>query len=29
LHSDLDDPYLGLAETLFSNYPFGKESRIN
>jgi hypothetical protein len=22
LHSDLDDPYLGLGETLFSSYPF-------
>jgi hypothetical protein len=22
LHADLDDPYLGLGATLFSNYPF-------
>jgi hypothetical protein len=25
LHADLDDPYLGLGETLFKNYPFAKE----
>ena len=25
LHCDLDDPYLGLGEALFANYPFGKE----
>ena len=22
LHADLDDPYLGLGETLFASYPF-------
>jgi hypothetical protein len=27
LHADLDDPYLGLGETLFKNYPFGAEDR--
>jgi hypothetical protein len=25
LHADLDDPYLGLGESLFANYPFAKE----
>jgi hypothetical protein len=25
LHADLDDPYLGLGESLFASYPFGKE----
>lgn len=25
LHADLDDPYLGLGESLFSNYPFQRE----
>jgi hypothetical protein len=25
LHADLDDPYLGLGETLFANYPFSRE----
>jgi hypothetical protein len=25
LHADLDDPYLGLGETLFANYPFARE----
>jgi hypothetical protein len=25
LHVDLDDPYLGLGETLFANYPFKEE----
>lgn len=25
LHVDLDDPYLGLGEMLFKNYPFAKE----
>jgi hypothetical protein len=29
LHADLDDPYLGLGETLFANYPFAKEDRKN
>jgi hypothetical protein len=27
LHADLDDPYLGLGETLFKNYPFAGEER--
>jgi hypothetical protein len=27
LHADLDDPYLGLGETLFKNYPFAAEER--
>ena len=25
LHADLDDPYLGLGETLFATYPFREE----
>ncbi len=25
LHADLDDPYLGLGNVLFANYPFQKE----
>lgn len=25
LHADLDDPYLGLGNVLFANYPFTKE----
>jgi hypothetical protein len=25
LHADLDDPYLGLGQTLFGGYPFAKE----
>jgi hypothetical protein len=25
LHADLDDPYLGLGDALFGNYPFTKE----
>jgi hypothetical protein len=25
LHADLDDPYLGLGDVLFANYPFAKE----
>jgi len=25
LHADLDDPYLGLGELLFANYPFAAE----
>lgn len=30
LHSDLDDPYLGLGEALFSNYPFaGEDARAH
>lgn len=27
LHADLDDPYLGLGEMLFSKYPFAGEDR--
>ena len=28
LHADIDDPYLGLGETLFANYPFkGEKTR--
>jgi hypothetical protein len=27
LHSDLDDPYLGLGESLFASYPFAKEDK--
>jgi hypothetical protein len=27
LHSDLDDPYLGLGNVLFGNYPFAREER--
>jgi hypothetical protein len=25
LHADLDDPYLGLGDVLFANYPFAAE----
>src|SRR5262249_29221185 len=25
LHADLDDPYLGLGDSLFANYPFKDE----
>ena len=25
LHADLDDPYLGLGDLLFANYPFAAE----
>jgi hypothetical protein len=28
LHADLDDPYLGLGEALFANYPFAKEDAL-
>src|SRR5262249_28323164 len=28
LHTDLDDPYLGLGEVLLANYPFAKEDKI-
>lgn len=28
LHADLDDPYLGLGETLFGSYPFADEDAI-
>jgi hypothetical protein len=27
LHTDLDDPYLGLGNVLFANYPFSKEDK--
>jgi hypothetical protein len=27
LHADLDDPYLGLGDALFANYPFAKEDK--
>ena len=27
LHADLDDPYLGLGQTLFAGYPFAKEDK--
>jgi hypothetical protein len=27
LHADLDDPYLGLGNTLFGTYPFAKEDK--
>jgi hypothetical protein len=27
LHADLDDPYLGLGQVLFANYPFAKEDK--
>jgi hypothetical protein len=27
LHADLDDPYLGLGDSLFANYPFAKEDK--
>jgi hypothetical protein len=27
LHADLDDPYLGLGESLFASYPFAKEDK--
>jgi hypothetical protein len=28
LHADLDDPYLGLGEALFANYPFAQEDAL-
>jgi hypothetical protein len=28
LHADLDDPYLGLGEALFTNYPFSREDAV-
>jgi hypothetical protein len=28
LHADLDDPYLGLGEALFANYPFSREDAV-
>jgi hypothetical protein len=28
LHTDLDDPYLGLGEALFAEYPFAKEDKV-
>ena len=27
LHTDLDDPYLGLGSVLFANYPFAREDQ--
>jgi hypothetical protein len=27
LHTDLDDPYMGLGNVLFANYPFAKEDK--
>jgi hypothetical protein len=27
LHADLDDPYLGLGQVLFANYPFAREDK--
>jgi hypothetical protein len=27
LHTDLDDPYMGLGSVLFANYPFVKEDK--
>jgi hypothetical protein len=29
LHADLDDPYLGLGQTLFAGYPFAKEDKVD
>jgi hypothetical protein len=29
LHADLDDPYLGLGQTLFAGYPFSREDKID
>jgi hypothetical protein len=29
LHADLDDPYLGLGDVLFSSYPFAKEDAVH
>ena len=29
LHADLDDPYLGLGQTLFAGYPFAKEDKAD
>ncbi len=29
LHSDLDDPYLGLGRTLFAGYPFSREDKFD
>jgi hypothetical protein len=28
LHSDLDDPYLGLGQALFTGYPFSREDKV-
>lgn len=28
LNADIEDPYLGLGDLLFSNYPFAKEERL-
>jgi hypothetical protein len=29
LHADLDDPYLGLGESLFASYPFAREDAVH
>lgn len=29
LHADLDDPYLGLGQTLFAGYPFSREDGVH
>jgi hypothetical protein len=29
LHADLDDPYLGLGQTLFAGYPFSREDKVD
>jgi hypothetical protein len=29
LHADLDDPYLGLGQTLFVGYPFSREDQVH
>jgi hypothetical protein len=29
LHADLDDPYLGLGESLFATYPFAREDAVH
>jgi len=29
LHADLDDPYLGLGQTLFAGYPFSREDQVH
>lgn len=29
LHADLDDPYLGLGQSLFATYPFRSGERVN
>jgi hypothetical protein len=29
LHADIDDPYLGLGESLFATYPFAREDAVH